>query len=380
MQLLCLGAAVFLSSAGLAEQGPRIVGPGGGGAMFHVTINPKDPNEVLLSCDMTGAYISHDGGHHWRMFSLRGSVHFFAFDPLQRHTLYAATEALWKSTNDGESWRLLWPRPSTVQAVVMDSDHADESYEAEPNPIGTITALAIDPADSRALYATATHDGRSEIVLSQDGGRSWRSLLQLKEALLRLWIDPRSATGSARGQRDVYVATSAGIRARIRGQWQQHDLPSGFTLEEISAGFPTEKDRDTAVFYAVATDKQSRRQLFLTTDGGVTWVLAQLPGDGTQVRTVAASLNHPEIAYASYKGMEIDGERFQGVARTDDYGSHWRPVWRSSFHKEASNVHDAWIADAMTPEWTEEPLSLTVDDHNPNLAYATDLGRTMETT
>jgi photosystem II stability/assembly factor-like uncharacterized protein len=78
--------------------------------------------------------------------------------------------------------------------------------------------------------------------------------------------------------------------------------------------------------------------------------------------------------------MEIDGERFQGVARTDDYGSHWRPVWRSSFHKEASNVHDAWIADAMTPEWTEEPLSLTVDDHNPNLAYATDLGRTMETT
>ncbi len=257
MRLFCLGAAVFLSSAAFGEQGPRIVGPGGGGAMFHVTINPKDRNEVLLSCDMTGAYISHDGGHHWRMFSLRGSVHFFAFDPSQRHTLYAATEALWKSTDDGESWRMLWPRPSTVRTVVMDSDHADESYVAKPNPIGTITALAIDPADSRALYAAAIREGRSEIVLSRKGGRSWRSLQPLKETPLRLWIDPRSA----RGQRDVYVATSAGIRARIRGQWQQRDLPSGFTLAEVSSGFPSSKDRD-AVFYAVATDKQSQRKLF----------------------------------------------------------------------------------------------------------------------
>jgi photosystem II stability/assembly factor-like uncharacterized protein len=375
MRLFCLGAAVFFSYAAFGEQGPRIVGPGGGGAMFHVTINPHDRNEVLLSCDMTGAYISHDGGRHWRMFSLRGSVHFFAFDPLQRHTLYAGTEALWKSTDDGESWHLLWPRPSTVRAVVMDSDHADESYLSTPNPIGTITDLAIDPADSRTLYVTAIREGRSSIVLSRDGGQRWRSLLPLEEAPLHLWIDPRSA----RGQRDVYVATSAGIRARIRGQWQQRDLPSGFTLAEVSAGFSAKKDREV-VFYAVATDKQSRRQLFLTTDGGVTWAPARLPGSGTQVRAVATSLNHPETAYASYKDLEIDGKRLQGVARTDDYGAHWRLVWRSSFQREDANVHDAWIAEAMTPEWTEEPLSLTVDDHDPNVAYATDLGRTMETT
>ena len=374
-RLFCLGAAVFLSSAVMAEPGPRIVGPGGGGAMFHVTISPHDRNEVLLSCDMTGAYISHDGGHHWRMFNLRGSVHFFAFDPLERHTLYAATEALWKSTDDGESWRMLWPRPSTVRAIVMDSDHADESYVARPNPIGTISALAIDPADSRTLYATATREGSSDVVLSRDGGQSWHSLLPLDEPPLRLWIDPRSA----RGRRDLYVATSAGLRARIRGQWQRRDLPSGFTLTEACAGFSANKDREV-VFYAVATDKQSQRHLLLTTDGGVTWTLARLPGSGTQARAVATSRSHPETAYASYKNMEADGERLQGVARTDDYGAHWRLVWRSSFHKEDAHVHDAWIAEAMTPEWTEEPLSLTVDDHDPNLAFATDLGRTMETT
>src|SRR5690242_5108475 len=59
-----------------------ILGPGGGGAMFRPTISPHTPNDVLLRCDMTGAYISHDGGRSWRMFNLRGVVDFFVFDPI----------------------------------------------------------------------------------------------------------------------------------------------------------------------------------------------------------------------------------------------------------------------------------------------------------
>ena len=55
----------------------RVIGPGGGGAMFNPTISPHDPNTVLVSCDMTGSYITHDGGRTWRMFNLRGVVNFF---------------------------------------------------------------------------------------------------------------------------------------------------------------------------------------------------------------------------------------------------------------------------------------------------------------
>ena len=57
--------------------------------MYHATISPHDPSEVLVACDMTGAYMSHDGGHSWRMFNLRGTVRFFVFDPLSAHTIYA---------------------------------------------------------------------------------------------------------------------------------------------------------------------------------------------------------------------------------------------------------------------------------------------------
>jgi len=45
----------------------KIIGPGGGGAMFHPTVSPHDTNTVLIACDMSGSYITHDGGKSWRM-------------------------------------------------------------------------------------------------------------------------------------------------------------------------------------------------------------------------------------------------------------------------------------------------------------------------
>ena len=60
-----LALALFLVLAGSGDARPgnfQITGPGGGGAMFHPTISPHDVNTVLVACDMTGSYISHDGG------------------------------------------------------------------------------------------------------------------------------------------------------------------------------------------------------------------------------------------------------------------------------------------------------------------------------
>ena len=95
--------AVCLSSFAAERPGDfRIIGPGGGGAMFNPTISPLDTNTVLISCDMTGSYITHDAGQNWRMFSLRGVVDFFVFDPKDPKTMYAHATALWRSTDAGE--------------------------------------------------------------------------------------------------------------------------------------------------------------------------------------------------------------------------------------------------------------------------------------
>src|SRR5437660_10551966 len=99
--------AVTLASGGDTRPGNfRVVGPGGGAAMFHPTISPHDPNTVLVSCDMTGSYITHDGGKSWRMFNLRGVVQFFVFDPMNKDVIYAQANGLWRSQDNGETWAL----------------------------------------------------------------------------------------------------------------------------------------------------------------------------------------------------------------------------------------------------------------------------------
>jgi photosystem II stability/assembly factor-like uncharacterized protein len=68
-----------------------------------------------------------------------------------------------------------------------------------------------------------------------------------------------------------------------------------------------------------------------------------------------------------------------GVARTTNSGADWKLVWKESA-VAAKNVNDAWITERFGPTWGENPLSLTVAQQDANLAYGTDLGRTMRTT
>jgi hypothetical protein len=64
-------------------------GYGGGGAMFNPAVSYHNPDYAYVACDMTGSYITNDGGKAWRMFCLRGPVRFFVFDPVDTNTVYA---------------------------------------------------------------------------------------------------------------------------------------------------------------------------------------------------------------------------------------------------------------------------------------------------
>src|ERR1700736_3129313 len=106
--------ALTLGSGGGRPGDFVVIGPGGGGAMFNPTISPHDANTVLVSCDMTGSYITHDGGQAWRMFNLRGTTEFFAFDPKNPQVLYAQAAGLWRSQDGGGRWRPAHPKPSSA--------------------------------------------------------------------------------------------------------------------------------------------------------------------------------------------------------------------------------------------------------------------------
>src|SRR3989475_13093191 len=90
-----LGALLLATGENHRPGNFRVIGPGGGGVMFHPTVSPHDPNKVLVGCDMTGAYITQGGGKSWRMFNLRGVAPFFVFDPLDKKVIYGQSNGLW---------------------------------------------------------------------------------------------------------------------------------------------------------------------------------------------------------------------------------------------------------------------------------------------
>jgi photosystem II stability/assembly factor-like uncharacterized protein len=342
----------------------RVIGPGGGGAMFNPTISPHDPNTVLVSCDMTGSYITHDGGHSWRMFNLRGVVNFFVFDPGDAKTIYAHATGLWRSTDGGERWNLVYPDPQAIKGVKMDSDHADERILADPDPLSDIAALAVDPSNSQILYAAAGAKDSPALFISRDYGKSWQKEKTLPDLPRRVWVDPNSASDG----RTLFLASQQAITALTPGGVRTFRIPA--PVSDVSMGFGSGPQ---PTIYAT-----SELGIFVSSDAGVNWRKSDLPGAGAKVRAIATSLHHPETAYVSYDDLRADGKSWMGVAVTTNFGADWKLVWKES-NVAAKNVNDAWITERFGPTWGENPLNLTVAQQDPNLAYATDLGRTMRT-
>src|SRR5215469_3418137 len=243
----------------------KVIGPGGGGAMFNPTISPHDPNTVLISCDMTGSYITHDGGQSWRMFNLRGVVSFFVFDPIDSKVMYAQATGLWRSTDNGESWKLVYPAPEKIKTIVMRSDHADEELLSDDDPMGLITALAVDPDDSKVLYATGdkTH---LALFISRDWGKTWTRTESLAEVPRRIWIDPKSPLES----RTIYLAGPHHVSVRDSSGFHNFAVPDSVAFTDVSAGF-TEGSQQ--VMYGV-----SQKGVFVSKDAGRTWQQTFLPG------------------------------------------------------------------------------------------------------
>jgi photosystem II stability/assembly factor-like uncharacterized protein len=120
------------------------------------------------------------------------------------------------------------------------------------------------------------------------------------------------------------------------------------------------------VFYATALGK-----IHVSTDSGLSWRDSPLPGFQGQATAIAASQEHPEIAYVSYSGLRAPLRATWGVAKTIDSGQHWEPVY--------NHIGDSWLTERFGAGWAGNPIGLGVAPHDPSIVYATDSGRVMLT-
>jgi len=371
----------------------RVIGPGGGGAMFNQTVSPHDPNFAFVSCDMGGSFVTSNGGLSWRMFNLHGMVRFYVFDPLDSKTIYANSLGLFKSIDAGNTWKLLYPAPNEINGLISRGDHADEIFFTRDSTIRQVLALAVDPENSAKLFAAISVNKISRFYESSDGGEHWKAGKELDSDIVKIFIDPMSP----RENRTIYLAGRNGIEAKVNGKWEIQKIPKGVNkLTTISGGY--DKKQKKIVIYAISgksyfNTQDERSGLFFTDNGGKTWEnrqggilsLGLKTDEMAEWRTVATSAFHPEVVYVSYNNLKIgkDSTGF-GVAKSKDYGITWELVWKDILTEgkqtPSANFNRDWLNDLWGPSWGENPFSIGVSPSNSDVCYTGDFGRTIKTT
>jgi photosystem II stability/assembly factor-like uncharacterized protein len=283
--------------------------------------------------------------------------------PSPSKTFYVAAAAggIWKTTNNGTTFRPLF----TNERVVSMGD------------------IAIAPSDTLQIWAgTGEESARNSIspgggiYKSSDGGLSWELKGLVETEIIgrivvhptnpnRVWVAAVGKTWASNPERGLYRTDDGG------DSWQLVKFISenaGFVEVAIHP-------RDPDVLFAASWERvrgpyflQSGgpgSALWRTTDGGDTWT--KVEGGGWPLGNLgriglSISLSHPDIVYALVEAENApDGSRQSGLYRSDDGGRTWdyrngnnvRPFYYSQVR-----VHPA---DPDRVYWSSTPVNVSND-------------------
>lgn len=379
----------------------EMLGPGGGGATYIPTFSYFDVNSYMMKCDMTGNYITYDGGHSYEMKNFKGEVNCFAYDPTDSMVIYVGGARLYRSTDAGANWQQLLPADSELVSERYLGDHAEIETTMKQGGLfngaaPSISIIKIDPADSKNLYLASD----SLFIYSNDRGESW-SRLKLNSRLMQVY------TNNTRLRDTVLLFTRNGIYQfhKKTKQLTNRETPGIFqTASSFSAG--TSKKGDSVFLYAITNDRIKENdfvfahsQLWTSADLGSSWQPATSPvitnegrGERPSLVKIVCAENDASKAYVVCNNLvETDksgGTKvWYGALKTDDAGNNWQWVWkggggsgRYGVHDaaDAPNLNDAWVKEAFGKEFIQL-IDVGVYQHDGNTAVVTDWYRAMKT-
>lgn len=260
-----------------------------------------------------------------------GIINAMAIDPEVPTTIYAGTDqgGVFKSTDGGDSWFAVNDGlpglrifalaidsqvTSTLYAIVrgngiFKSLDGGGSWRAAQGGIpqsvaAGIHALAIDPQNPTTLYVGVNGD---HIFKTTDGGNFWsRSGASNTQAFA---IDPQTpSTIYAGTDRDLFKSSDGGVTWRALQTGLRANWVSALAIDPAAPG---------TVFLATRSFETSppHHPLLKSTDGGATWSDSNSGLPESMLRAVAIDPRNPSILYVGNPGG--------GVFKSDDGGTTW---------------------------------------------------------
>jgi photosystem II stability/assembly factor-like uncharacterized protein len=285
------------SAATLDRAGVWRTPTGPPGFSAGVVLHPTRPGALYLYAGGR-VYRSTDGGRSWksgRPIALKLDA--LTVDPRHGSILYAGTnDGVLKSTDAGRTWRRSGLRPSPGGS----RGWADSE--------GWVWSIAVDPADSRNVYAITRGVETRVLLRSRDAGATWHTVRRIRRIVT-----------------EIHAAGSGILYAADRGSWGNPN-PAG-VLRSTDGGTTWRGVLDGS--WSLAVDPHRAGTVWavgelgvrVTRDGGTTWRSAR-PAPAPDLSAIALDPHRPGTVYLS--------TRQNGVYRSVDGGRTWRPFGASA--------------------------------------------------
>jgi photosystem II stability/assembly factor-like uncharacterized protein len=293
------------------------IGLSGGGAMFSPAISPADRNLMMLNCDMSGAYISEDGGHNWRMLNqaqLRSDTRCRpGFHPTNPNVIYASGEGRLRVSHDRG---LTFARLGNL-------------YEALDGEI------AVNPGEPDLLMV-GTWNGRS--WLSRDAGKSFSECRGPEGKVLGFHFGGAAQPGV------IFAATQKAVwRSDDAGQsWSVKTNGLPWTeIQGFAAGSAGGKSKLYCSVKSKIENGTFRGGVYRSGDGGENWESAMGKGLNTETTTadqwaygsisqyeqILTTDAKPFTVYVMNTSTGFHPPHSDTVYRSDDGGETWRAIY-----------------------------------------------------
>jgi imidazolonepropionase-like amidohydrolase/photosystem II stability/assembly factor-like uncharacterized protein len=376
------------------------IGPGGGGAIFIPTFSYHRTSDFLLRCDMTGSYLTKNGGKSYDQINFPNGAGSFAYDPADSNTIYIGSNTLNRSKDGGKTWEQLFPAKADVLSESYSGDHANYEIKTKPGSLygmaeGRIGTIHVDPVRSSTLYF-----GMGQFLFySFNAGKSWEKRDVGKQ------IDYLYSNKSGlKSELIIFTAESVFVFNKNTRKIIPKIFPKAMSPAfSFTAGSESKGGKE--IFYALHHDPEQEIQeefghseVWVSEDRGSTWVRSLSPFIANTKAGIKPSYSMISCAEFDARQVYLVTNRYEekkdkgfiywyGALKTGDAGKTWDWVWKGGGGSgqygvkdgiDVGNLKDAWTAKAFGGEYIRL-MDVGVSPLDGKVAIVTDWYRTMKT-
>jgi len=377
------------------------LGPGGGGSTFIPTFSYHSSDDFVVRCDMTGSYVTDNGGNSYHQVNFPGGAQSYAYDPYDSGSIWIGSSTLNHSSDGGVSWEQVFPRQNEILSQTYYDDHASFRITVSDSSLyasdyGHISAIRVDPRQQGVIYFSMG----PYFFYSADEGKTW-SREKVERPIEYIYANAAGLNGQ------VLIFTS---RSLYRFSHSSRTLVRQDFPEQMSPAFSfsggTEKGSSRPVIYALHHDQTmeidgefGHTEVWKSPDAGLNWLHLDDPhltnalaGAKPSFSMIAcAELDAAKVYVVTnrYEEKTKGGKVFwYGALSTKNGGDQWEWVWKGGGGSGqygvkdgigVRNLKDAWVDKAFGGEYIRL-MDVGVYPRDGNVAVVTDWYRLMKTT